>query len=133
MTAIQNAPQHEQLVAAKERFTKAVHEGITKLMRQCGYSRERATAALLRELGRGDVPLENDEVSAPVKVFSQAEFSSFCVLNGVQGTIGVANAFCDPLVYISWLGKPLPCLASLVEAILTDARLFSTLSTRFYV
>jgi hypothetical protein len=62
MTAIQNAPQHEQLAAAKERFTKAVHEGITKLMRQCGYSRERATAALLRELGRGDVPLENDEV-----------------------------------------------------------------------
>jgi hypothetical protein len=60
MTAIQ---KHEaQIAAAQARFMQAVSQAITKLINECGYSRERATAALLRELGRGDGGLlEQDE------------------------------------------------------------------------
>jgi hypothetical protein len=63
MTAIQ---KHEaQIAAAQARFMQAVSQAITKLINECGYSRERATAALLRELGRGDGGLleQDEEVS----------------------------------------------------------------------
>jgi hypothetical protein len=70
MTAIQaNAPQ-QSLAAAQSRFKQAVSQGIVQLMQQCGYSRERATAALLRELGRGDVSPDTNEVRhAPTSCF----------------------------------------------------------------
>jgi len=62
MTAIQGA--HAQVAAAQSRFMEAVRKGIMELMQQCGYSRDRATSALLRELGRDNlVPPKNDEVS----------------------------------------------------------------------
>lgn len=71
MTAIQAnaAPQHAQIAAAKSRFMLAVNKGITDLMQQCGYSRDRATAALLRELGRGDGTVENQEVFDTMTTF----------------------------------------------------------------
>ncbi len=40
-------------VRAKTEFTTAVRNGIEALMGRCGYSRERATLALLKELNRG--------------------------------------------------------------------------------
>lgn len=73
MTAIQGndvvrrqAPLHAQastLAEAQSRFMATVGEGVEELMRRCGYSRERATSALLRELGRGDAPPNYDQVS----------------------------------------------------------------------
>ena len=42
------------LGTAKSHFVEAVREGITVLTSQCGYSRERATSALLRELAKGE-------------------------------------------------------------------------------
>mmetsp|Transcript_32224 Transcript_32224/g.58277 ORF Transcript_32224/g.58277 Transcript_32224/m.58277 type:complete len:255 (+) Transcript_32224:152-916(+) len=61
MTAIHK--KHDaQIAAAQARFMQAVSQAITKLINECGYSRERAIAALLRELGRGDGGLlEQDE------------------------------------------------------------------------
>lgn len=47
-------PSQESITDAKERFITAVVEGISVLMERCGYSRERATSALLRELSRGE-------------------------------------------------------------------------------
>ena len=47
-------PVDEALEGAKSRFAEAVREGIDVLMTQCGFSRERATSALLRELARGE-------------------------------------------------------------------------------
>lgn len=41
---------------AKTEFTAAVRTGIDALMSRCGYSRERATLALLKELNRGNGP-----------------------------------------------------------------------------
>ena len=46
-------PCHESIADAKATFVSAVSEGIVTLMQQCGYSRERATNALMRELNRG--------------------------------------------------------------------------------
>ena len=56
--------QESSLVEAKSRFVTAVTEGMKELMQQCGYSRERATLSLLREIGqRGDyAPSDNDQV-----------------------------------------------------------------------
>jgi hypothetical protein len=47
-------PSQESIADAKETFITAVMEGISVLMERCGYSRERATSALLRELSRGE-------------------------------------------------------------------------------
>jgi len=46
-------PCEQSIAAAKATFVSKVSEGITALM-SCGYSRERATNALMRELNRGD-------------------------------------------------------------------------------
>lgn len=46
---------------AKARFVGSVSRGISVLMEECGYSRERATAALLREITRGDNSSSPDE------------------------------------------------------------------------
>lgn len=59
-------PSQESITDAKERFIVAVMEGISVLMARCGYSRERATSALLRELSRGEFEFirpTDDEVS----------------------------------------------------------------------
>ena len=47
---------------AKERFATAVKDGISALMTRCGYSRERATSALLRELTKGEDRGEEEQV-----------------------------------------------------------------------
>lgn len=64
MTAIKSTPQKRTrtLSAAKSQFTCAVTRGIEKLMHNMGYSRERATKTLLRELGRGGESPSEDEV-----------------------------------------------------------------------
>jgi hypothetical protein len=46
-------PCQESIADAKATFVSAVSEGIFTLMHQCGYSRDRATSALMRELNRG--------------------------------------------------------------------------------
>lgn len=46
-------PCHESISDAKALFVSKVSEGISTLM-ECGYSRERATNALMRELNRGE-------------------------------------------------------------------------------
>ncbi|CAJ1950596.1 unnamed protein product [Cylindrotheca closterium] len=46
-------PCEQSIASAKATFVSKVSEGITALM-TCGYSRERATNALVRELNRGD-------------------------------------------------------------------------------
>jgi len=43
-------------IRARTEFTTAVRQGIEALMGRCGYSRERATLALLKELNRGNGP-----------------------------------------------------------------------------
>jgi hypothetical protein len=80
MTAIENAKttkadsdsppptiddDSQQLARAHVRFTQSVTKGILTLQRQCGYSRERATTTLLRELsdGTGSEAPTDDEVS----------------------------------------------------------------------
>lgn len=45
-----------EAIRAKTEFTIAVRRGIEALMGRCGYSRERATLALLKELNRGNGP-----------------------------------------------------------------------------
>ena len=74
MTAIQGngvvrrqaASLHDQTAStldeAKSRFVETITDGVNELMQRCGYSRERATCALLREIGRGDAPPNNDQV-----------------------------------------------------------------------
>ena len=47
--------------SAKAAFATAVTRGIDALMMKCGYSRERATVTLLRELSRGDSTQPSDE------------------------------------------------------------------------
>ena len=54
-------PCEESIADAKATFVSAVSEGIDVLMNRCGYSRERATSALLRELNRGETTRPNDE------------------------------------------------------------------------
>ena len=51
----------KSIASAKTAFAHAVTRGIDALMMKCGYSRERATATLLRELSRGDATQPNDE------------------------------------------------------------------------
>lgn len=49
---------------AQTKFVETVGRGITVLMEERGYNRERATSALLREIARGDnSPPSDDEVS----------------------------------------------------------------------
>lgn len=49
---------------AKAKFVETISLGVEVLMKECGYSRERATSALLREISRGDSnPPGEDEVS----------------------------------------------------------------------
>lgn len=45
-----------EAIRARTEFTAAVRTGIDALMGRCGYSRERATLALLKELNRGSGP-----------------------------------------------------------------------------
>lgn len=60
-------PCNESITNAKASFVGAVSGGITTLMQQCGYSRERAISALLREINRGDSARPTDnEVSTHV-------------------------------------------------------------------
>eukprot|EP00429_Kryptoperidinium_foliaceum_P012919 CAMPEP_0176042020 /NCGR_PEP_ID=MMETSP0120_2-20121206/20849_1 /TAXON_ID=160619 /ORGANISM="Kryptoperidinium foliaceum, Strain CCMP 1326" /LENGTH=239 /DNA_ID=CAMNT_0017375431 /DNA_START=240 /DNA_END=959 /DNA_ORIENTATION=+ len=54
-------PSQESLFNAKASFVNAVTDGITTLMQQCGYSRDRATSVLMRELSRGDSSRPSDE------------------------------------------------------------------------
>ena len=54
-------PSEQSIASAKATFVSKVSEGIAALM-ACGYSRERATNALMRELNRGDSSARpNDE------------------------------------------------------------------------
>jgi hypothetical protein len=46
-------PCQESIADAKATFVTAVSDGISTLMQQCGYSRDRAASALMRELSRG--------------------------------------------------------------------------------
>ena len=55
-----------EAIRARTEFTAAVRTGIDALMGRWGYSRERATLALLKELNRGSGPdckPTDDEVS----------------------------------------------------------------------
>ena len=45
-----------RIATAKTSFVQAVSDGIDALMNHCGYSRERATNTLVRELSRGESP-----------------------------------------------------------------------------
>jgi len=54
-------PSHESIRDAKAVFVEAVKEGVTALITQCGYSRDRATSALLRELTRGKAIKPSDD------------------------------------------------------------------------
>jgi hypothetical protein len=63
MTAIKAKRQLSSLSHAKSNFIASVQEGIAELMNRCGYSRERATHTLLRELGRGGDSPTDHEVS----------------------------------------------------------------------
>lgn len=54
-----NMPSRESVseeIRARTEFATAVRQGIDALMGRCGYSRERATLALLKELNRGSGP-----------------------------------------------------------------------------
>jgi len=53
-------PSEESITNARASFVNAVAEGINTLMQQCGYSRDRATSALMRELSRGDSSRPSD-------------------------------------------------------------------------
>lgn len=49
---------------AKTKFVESVSRGVSILMEERGYSRERATTALMREIARGDLsPPKDEEVS----------------------------------------------------------------------
>lgn len=63
MTAIKAKRPLASLSQAKSNFVASVQEGIEELMNRCGYSRERATHTLLRELGRGGDSPTDHEVS----------------------------------------------------------------------
>lgn len=54
-------PCKESILNAKASFVAAVSEGIDTLIQQCGYSRDRATSALMRELSRGDSTRPSDK------------------------------------------------------------------------
>lgn len=62
MTAIKTkAVGGRSLSNARSNFVSAVSNGVIELMGQCGYSRERATSILLRELRRdGETPTDNE-------------------------------------------------------------------------
>ena len=56
-------PSQESVTDAKSNFVNALKDGISVLMRRCGYSRDRAASALLRELSRGEnIRPSDDEV-----------------------------------------------------------------------
>lgn len=57
------ASSERSLTVAKAKFMGAVDDGVQQLRQQCGYSYERATKALLRELGKSDFQLDDNEVS----------------------------------------------------------------------
>jgi len=54
-------PCKESILNAKASFVAAVSDGIDTLIQQCGYSRDRATSALMRELSRGDSTRPSDK------------------------------------------------------------------------
>ena len=54
--------RNQSLVGAKASFMTAVKEGVDTLMQRYGYSRDRATTTLLRELARGEIEPTDDEV-----------------------------------------------------------------------
>ena len=62
-------PCIQSIADAKASFASRVNDGIATLM-ACGYSRERATNSLLRELNRGEscTRPSDEEVSHPVFV-----------------------------------------------------------------
>ena len=58
-------------VRARIEFSAAVRTGVNALMSRCGYSRERAITALLKELNRGcgpDCKPTDDEVCSSFKL-----------------------------------------------------------------
>lgn len=62
-TAHDDAPVEKSrtLADARAKFADSVSRGISVLMTECGYSRERAAATLLREISRGDTSPPGDE------------------------------------------------------------------------
>jgi hypothetical protein len=62
-TTVVDRRRRQGLVGAKHSFMNAVNEGLEKLMHRYGYSRDRATATLLRELASGESGPTDDEVS----------------------------------------------------------------------
>ena len=61
MTAIKAKRPLRSLLHAKTNFVSSIRVGIEELMTRAGYSRERATRTLLRELGRGgEVPTDHE-------------------------------------------------------------------------
>jgi hypothetical protein len=59
-------------ILARTEFTSAVRTGIDVLMGRLGYSRERATMALLKELNRGNGP-ESKPTDDEVRSFGAIE------------------------------------------------------------
>ena len=57
---------------ARKEFTTAVRKGIEALMSRCGFSRERATMSLLKELNRGNGP-ESKPTDDEVCIFGTNE------------------------------------------------------------
>ena len=75
--------RRQTLTGAKALFMKAVREGVENLMQRYGYSRDRATTTLLRELARGETGPTEDEVSRFQtkwrKFFFQIGFFPICL------------------------------------------------------
>jgi hypothetical protein len=61
MTAIKAKRPLRSLLQAKNNFVFSIQVGIDELMTRAGYSRQRATDTLLRELGRGgEIPTDQE-------------------------------------------------------------------------
>lgn len=61
MTAIKAKRPLRSLLQAKNNFVSSIRVGIDELMTRAGYSRQRATDTLLRELGRGgEIPTDQE-------------------------------------------------------------------------
>ena len=67
-------PTQQSISDAKATFVSAVAEGISVLVNRCGYSRDRATSALLRELSRGESVRPSDEEVSSVKSLKYSAF-----------------------------------------------------------
>ena len=67
----------DSFIAAKASFVAAVAQAVEMLTTHSGYSRDRATLALLREISRGDDSSDASTLNRP----SDEEVS--CLMNGV--------------------------------------------------